>query len=168
MNRYQLKLVGSTKKAVGFEGGIRLEVDIDYEDDIVNADTIWITQGYETIPFFVKSIDENWVVYFDEITSRESVTTLSGKPIYLLESKLKDEEYTAKELSYDQLVGLMLYNGSQAIGEILSIEEYPQQDMLVINYNGQDRLIPIHQNLIESFDPEEGLVMMLPEGLLDI
>lgn len=166
--RYKLQQVGVTKKAVGFDGGIRLDIEEQYIEDIEKARAIWIPKGYETIPFFLKSFDDNATAHFEELTNREMVSQLAGKPVYILESDLNHSNPQDTPVVFEELIGLELYNGSQKVGEILRIEEYPQQTMLVVDYKEQERLIPIHEDLIQSYDPESRLTMELPDGLLYI
>ena len=58
---------------------------------------------------------------------------------------------------------------TDAVYEILRVEEYPQQLMAVVQPGDKEILIPLSDQLITSIDkPNRVLMMNIPEGLLDL
>ena len=170
---YNLIEVGNTRKAVGFEGALRLEIDPRYVDDVIQAEAIFILSGYEILPFFPKwtKQEDLILVQFDDVLNREEATALAGKPVYLRKEEVSTTSSTVGEGlgDFQELLGLTVYDQNyQMIGDIKEIVSFPQQEMLMVSYQGKEVMIPLHPELILEFVPEEGIYMQLPEGILDI
>ncbi|MFS2190433.1 PRC-barrel domain-containing protein, partial [Mucilaginibacter sp. Mucisp84] len=55
------------------------------------------------------------------------------------------------------------------LGEILSVQEYPQQLIATVQYKNKEVLFPLNLEIIKGIDVEGGEIYIdLPEGLLDI
>jgi len=168
---YKFVEVGHTRKAVGFDGAIRLSIDTSFVADLIKAEAIFIETGYEIIPYFPISVkdDGEIIAQFDDVTDREKATALAGKPVYLRDFEVTAEGDTDQGLDADLLIGVLLKDQTLGdIGKVQSIESYPQQEMLIVDYNGNEIMIPLHMDLVVEFAEGETLVMDLPEGLLEI
>ncbi|HKG05409.1 MAG TPA: hypothetical protein VKB19_03070, partial [Pedobacter sp.] len=55
------------------------------------------------------------------------------------------------------------------LGEIIEVNEYPQQFVATIAHKTTEILFPLNEDMIVEIDEEEGTLRVdLPEGLLDI
>jgi 16S rRNA processing protein RimM len=55
------------------------------------------------------------------------------------------------------------------LGDIQSVEAYPQQEIAIVNYQNKEVLIPLNEFVISDIDNDNQIVnVSLPEGLLDI
>ena len=55
------------------------------------------------------------------------------------------------------------------LGEIISVQEYPQQLIATVQYKNKEVLFPLNLEIIKGIDVEGGEIYIdLPEGLLDI
>ena len=171
--RYELIHVGYTRKAVGFDGSMRIELEEQYIDDALKAEALFIEYGFEIIPFFPKSLtdDRFFVVKFDDLNSKEEVTKIAGKNIYLRKSEVhaSNETETIDLPELDGLIGINLYDHELGlIGEIKAVESFPQQQMLLVDFQSKEIMIPLHTDLVIDFVPDERLTLALPEGLLSL
>ncbi|MEJ7680633.1 MAG: hypothetical protein WKG06_22820 [Segetibacter sp.] len=62
-----------------------------------------------------------------------------------------------------------MIDAGEEIGEIIEVIEQPLQVLCKIMYNGNEALIPIHEESLKKIDKKEKQVHVnLPEGLLEI
>ena len=170
---YNFIEVGNTRKATGFDGAIRLEIEDQYVSDLLKADAIFIETGFEILPYFPKSIkdDGQLVARFDDVLDRETAAMLAGKPVYLREEEVTHEELEPSTSDYDLdvLIGTIVHDEQQGeVGRIQAIESFPQQEMMIVAYKDSTVMIPLHPDLIIEMIPGDRLVMNLPEGLLEV
>ncbi len=172
----QFKEIGYTKKTHGVKGGIRIIIENQYLDAFYQASVVFINQKGALLPYFIENIQEGseLIVTFEDINSKEEARNLTGFPIYLSKEDLDAEEPVPE---YDDdietltfLEGYDLIDKTLGIlGPIIRVEEYPQQQMGIIIYNGKEVLIPLHVDLMSEINTDEQKVMMeLPEGILEI
>ena len=69
----------------------------------------------------------------------------------------------------DFLVNFNLYNKKTFVGPIIATEKKVGQNLIVVDYNNKNILIPFAKGLISNIDKKkQNLVMDLPTGLLEI
>ena len=67
------------------------------------------------------------------------------------------------------MISLLLTNLKKKIGIIQSVNDSGPQAMFVINNNGTEILIPVHDNFIKKLDrTDKKIYLNIPDGLLDI
>jgi 16S rRNA processing protein RimM len=55
------------------------------------------------------------------------------------------------------------------LGEIIEINEYPQQFVATVSYRNKEVMFPLNEDMIIEIDEDEGTLLVdLPDGLLDI
>lgn len=69
------------------------------------------------------------------------------------------------EFFIEELIGLKVYQGDVLKGVVKDIVTYPQGDYLVVETETGDKLVPFHDEFIESQD-EEKISVVEMEGLL--
>lgn len=74
------------------------------------------------------------------------------------------------EFHYFDLKGFTVSDETQGeLGEIIDVNEYPQQFVATVLYKGTEVMFPLNEDMIVEIDEdEETLLVDLPEGLLDI
>jgi 16S rRNA processing protein RimM len=56
-----------------------------------------------------------------------------------------------------------------SIGKVLDVQELPQQLMLTVSYQGEEKYIPLVENFIDYISEENQEIWLhLPDGLLDL
>jgi len=111
------------------------------------------------------------LVKFEDIDSPESTKKLSGGAILLRADDVTVNEDPEEDSTLDKLVGFEVHTQEFLIGEITSIEEYPQQMMAFIRLADADDviMIPLNPEFIVDIDVQERIVEMdLPEGMVDV
>ncbi|MEE9374201.1 MAG: hypothetical protein V3V00_14200 [Saprospiraceae bacterium] len=165
--------VGFVKKAYGYKGDIKLAIQDEYEEDVLNAAFIFINQKGLKVPFKVaKALVENEIIVkFNTIDTLENANLVIGQTIFLLQKEIKfAQKYLNKNNEKNEFIGFEIFDSqSKLVLEIIRIEEFPQQLMAVVINNNAEAYIPLNDQFITVINREKKqLEMNLPEGLLDL
>lgn len=165
--------IGYTKKPHGLKGELKVQIEEVFVDDFLEADTIFLEMKGKKVPFFIENAREGneILVKLEEVDSRETADTLSGKEIFLREEDIdltEDEEETEEDFS--EYIGFEIQDIALGpIGIIEEIIEYPQHSVAVISYQNREVLIPMNRVFIRDIQPDKKiLIMELPQGLLEL
>lgn len=163
--------IGYITKTRGLKG--ELQVFFEYEDpEILDLDLLFIEKNKQLVPFFVSSykLQSNNTGYFflEDIDHIDKTQDLLRKSVFLPNSKMPERE--EGEFLIKDLKGFTVFDSKYGeLGEILEVNEYPQQFIATVSYRSQDILFPLNDDFIEEMDEEKReLRINLPEGLLDI
>lgn len=169
MKKASYTRVGRFGKTHGLAGGIRLIVEDAYINAVLDAEVLFATVAGSPVPYFAESVllDAPLVIKLEDVDSKEAAKELTGLEL-LLPSEEVDEALSIED--FRLLEGFLVTETDLGeIGPILSVEEYPEQIMALVRYQGSVILIPLNENFLQSVDPEsERLEVRLPEGLLDL
>jgi len=163
--------VGSILKTKGLKGEMQIYVDFDGLDAI-KFDALFIDMAGKLIPYFVTSIKylqkNNAYLYLEDIDAIEKAALLVKKDIYLpnkLKPKKKKSEFTLNDVK-----GFIAVDETHGeLGEILEVQEYPQQLIAIVQYQNKEVMFPLNPDIIKGIDVEGGEIYVdLPEGLLDV
>ena len=162
--------IGTFLKAKGLKGELQLYVDYDGLDAI-RYNAIFMDIAGKLVPYFVSSVkyQGNTAYFFlEDVDTVEKASRLVKKDVYLpdkLQPKKKKEEFTLLDLK-----GFIAIDEKEGeLGEILEIQELPQQFIASIRYKNREVLFPLNGSIIKGIDLDGGEVYIdLPEGLLDI
>ncbi len=163
--------IGKTGKPHGVKGELRLRIEGAYLEDALKASVIFIETKGQQLPYFVEQlkIGNAAIVKLEDITRKEDAMLLANATLFL-----RDEDVSIKvidaDLVFAYLKGYQLEDiAIGVIGTIKTIEEYPQQEMAIVDYKEKEVLIPLHEALIQQIDKAKKVLLMeLPEGLLEL
>jgi 16S rRNA processing protein RimM len=163
--------IGKIVASHGLTGEVVLEHALGKKTDLKGLQTIFIEERKDSfLPYFVESTtaknkDEVYIK-LEGFNTKESARRLNQKEVWL--QKADFDKYAAKS-SPISLLGFMMINEGEEIGEIIEVIEQPLQVLCKIMYRGNEALIPIHKESLEKIDKKKKQVFVnLPEGLLDI
>jgi len=168
--------IAQVLKSNGVDGELVMSFrDIDPED-INKNEPVFIYFDGLPVPFFIESLvrrgNTKALVHLTDIESFEDAEEISGAAVYMREDAFGDGEYEDGDFSF--LIGWTLHqsNGKKKtaeIGEIIDFMDIPSNPCLEVETKNGAVVIPLHEDLIESIDEEnEILVMDIPEGLLSL
>ena len=101
------------------------------------------------------------VIFLEGIEDRTQAESLI-KAILLVQQDL-DIAPVEPDAWYDQqLVGLKVYRDEKEIGSVLRVEHLPAQDLLVIDYNGNEVLVPFVKQIVPEVNVAENKVVITP------
>ena len=166
--------IGYTKKAYGVKGQVKVVVEDRFLEDFVKSDFVFMDLLGKPAPFFIETIEDmgDLLLKVEEIDTPQQANDIVAKNIYLREKDLSNPivEEPESDLEFSDLVGFLLADVEQGdIGTIKEIQEFPQQEIAVVEFEGKEIFIPLHEKLFTSID-EEGkkITLQLPEGLFDL
>lgn len=166
--------IGYTKKPHGIKGDLKVQIEEEYLDDLLEAEVIFLEIKGKKVPYFISEAREGneIMLKFEDIDSREAASELSGKELFMREDDLQTAEQETDDLLEDftQLIGFQLEDTEWgSIGEIEDVIEYPQQILAVITYKEREVLIPLHPTFIRDILPDQKIIKMeLPDGILEL
>jgi 16S rRNA processing protein RimM len=171
----KLVKIGFTKKPHGLKGEIKLQIDDQYLEDLMETEVVLLTIKGKPTPYFIEDIRVGNAILakFEDVDTVEAANEIASKEMSLREQDiLTDEERTYEEepgMEYEDCVGYKIMDGDLFVGEIEEVVEFPQQEMAILTREGKDILIPLNVAFVlKRDDASKTIFMELPKGLLDL
>ena len=176
-----LQQIAQVLKSNGTDGELVLGFrEIAPEDINLNEPVFIIFDGLP-VPFYIESFTKRGntkaLVHLTDICSMEDVEEIAGKAVYIEEENLP--EMTLEDDGYAALIGwtvLTPASPDQAddeecelyeVGEITDFLDIPKNPCIEVETENGAIMIPLHEDLILSVDPEyQEIIMQIPAGLL--
>jgi 16S rRNA processing protein RimM len=161
--------VGRLLKAHGLKGAIKLELYTDSPNERFVPGAVFELQVPEESPWFGKTVtvtelrwyNQSPVLFLDGVVDRTGAESLI-KAILLIDAeteKLPDEP----DAWYDhQLVGLKALRDGVEVGEVVRVDHFPAQDLLIIKTGDREVMLPFVKAMVPSVDIKAGTVTVTP------
>ena len=123
------------------------------------------------VPFFIEEYrfktDSSALIKFIDIDSAEQAQQLVGSTVYF-ENKFI-EEGDEEEVSLNYFIGFDIKDGEALVGTITDIDDQTENWLFVVERDGNELLIPAHEEFITDIDHQNRTITMdLPNGLIDL
>ncbi|MNL22168.1 16S rRNA-processing protein RimM [compost metagenome] len=171
MTQEEAFYIGYITKTKGLKGELQLFFEYD-APELLDLDVVFAEINGKMVPFFVAAykLQQNSTgnFYFEDIDHIDKAQALVKKKIYLPLAKMPDR--SDEDFHYNDLEGFVVSDETHGeLGEIVAVNEYPQQFVATVLYKGTEIMFPLNEDMIIEIDEdEETLLVDLPEGLLDI
>ena len=164
-----LQQIAQVLKSNGTDGELVLGFREIAPEDISLNEPVFIVFDGLPVPFFIESFTKRGnskaLVRLTDICSMEDVEEIAGKAVYVEEESLP--ELSLEEDGFEALIGWMLYTPDEEVGEITDFIDIPNNPCIEVDTKNGAVMIPLHEDLILSVDPENlEIVMQIPAGLL--
>ncbi len=175
-----LQQVAQVLKSNGTDGELVMGFREIAPEDINLNEPVFIVFDGLPVPFYIESFTKRGnskaLVRLTDICSMEDVEEIAGKAVYIEEDNLP--EMSLEDDGYAALVGWMLLTPEKEgpitdetefieVGEITDFIDIPNNPCLEVETENGAVMIPLHEDLIISVDPEyQELIMQIPAGLL--
>ncbi len=177
-----LQQVAQVLKSNGTDGELVMGFREIAPEDINLKEPVFIIFDGLPVPFFIESFTKRGntkaLVRLTDINSIEDVEEIAGKAVYIEEENLP--EMSLEEDGYAALIGWTLLTPQTEgeaeltdetefieVGEITDFIDIPNNPCLEVETENGAVMIPLHEDLILSVDPEyQELIMQIPAGLL--
>ena len=144
-------------------------------EDINVQEPVFIVFDGLPVPFYIESFSKRGntkaLVRLTGICSMEDVEEITGKAVYIEEGQLP--EMSLEDDGYAALVGWMLLTPAEdeealiEVGEITDFLDIPNNPCIEVETENGAVMIPLHEDLILSVDPEyQEIIMQIPAGLI--
>jgi len=163
--------IGKLVASHGLKGDLVLQHSLGKKTSLKGLEAIFIEEKKDSfLPYFIQSAkiksDTETFLKLEGIDEKETARKLTPKEIWITADDFKKFAATSSPIA---LLGFNMINEGEDLGEIIEIIEQPHQVLCVIMVNGNEALIPIHEESLEKVDRKNKKVhVVLPEGLLDI
>jgi 16S rRNA processing protein RimM len=161
--------VGRLLKAHGLKGAIKLELYTDEPNERFVPGAVFQLQVPEESPWFGKTVtvsELRWynqapVIFLEGISDRTAAESLI-KAILLLETDA-DALPTEPDAWYDhQLVGLKVVRDGVIVGEVVRVDHFPAQDLLIVKAGEREVMLPFVASIVPNVDIKAGVVTVTP------
>lgn len=156
-------------KAHGLKGAIKLELYTDSPKKRFVPGAVLELQVPESSPWFGKSVtvselrwyNQSPVIFLEGVSDRSVAESLI-KAILLVEQPL-DQLPEEPDAWYDhQLVGLSVIRDGAIVGKVLRVDHFPAQDLLAIDADGNEVLLPFVKQFVPEVNVAAGHLLVTP------
>ena len=170
-----LQQIAQVLKSNGTDGELVLGFREIAPEDINLNEPVFIVFDGLPVPFYIESFTKRGnskaLVRLTDICSMEDVEEITGKAVYIEEDQLP--EMSLEDDGYAALVGWMLLTPAEdeealiEVGEITDFLDIPNNPCIDVETENGAVMIPLHEDLILSIDPEyQEIIMQIPAGLI--
>ena len=175
-----LQQIAQVLKSNGTDGELVMGFREIAPEDINLNEPVFIVFDGLPVPFYIESFTKRGnskaLVRLTDICSMEDVEEIAGKAVYVEEDSLP--EMSLEEDGYAALIGWILLSPVgesmasedmevEEIGEITDFIDIPNNPCIEVETENGAVMIPLHEDLILSVDPEyQEIIMQIPAGLL--
>ena len=175
-----LQQIAQVLKSNGTDGELVMGFREIAPEDINLNEPVFIVFDGLPVPFYIESFTKRGnskaLVRLTDICSMEDVEEIAGKAVYVEEDSLP--EMSLEEDGYAALIGWILFSPVgesmssedmevEEIGEITDFIDIPNNPCIEVDTKNGAVMIPLHEDLILSVDPEyQEIRMQIPAGLL--
>ncbi len=167
--------IGFTKKPHGLKGEIKLQVDDQYLEDLLETEVVLLTIKGKPTPYFVEDIrvGNALIAKFEDVDTVDAANLIASKEMSLRPQDIiadEDRTFETEEgLAYADCIGYRIMDGEVLVGEIEEVVEFPQQEMAILTRGSKDILIPLNVAFVIKRDDDLKTIFMdLPKGLLEL
>jgi 16S rRNA processing protein RimM len=163
--------LGYLIKKHGVGGEMQAMLETETPSYYKNLESVFVEINQKLVPFFIQSlrISERKAVFkFEDIDSAEDTEALAGARLFLPLTQLPP--MGEGQFYYHDVVGYDVEDiQTGPVGKVTNFYLLGEQDILAIDCQGKEVLIPIVDAFIHKVDKEnQRLIMNLPDGLIDI
>ena len=151
---------GKILKPHGIKGELKLFLYNKDSKILEKKINIWIDTEECLTSFKLLSVrgDEFKIVKLDKINSRDDATSLSNKEFFISRADFPDIE--SDNFYINDIINFKALNGDNELGFIYDIFSLPGGNVMGINYDGKEILVPMVEKYIKFFDFENRIVIL--------
>lgn len=164
--------LGHITKTHGLNGEVVLFLDVDDPSEYDDLDSVLIEVRGELTPYFIESSSINRdraILALEDVETLDEAKKLINCPVWLPLDNL--EEITDPDrFYYHEIIGYQIIDEQEGpLGTVTSVMAMATQDLIAMQYRGQEMLIPINSAIVKTVDrAAKTLNVNLPEGLLEV
>jgi 16S rRNA processing protein RimM len=162
--------IGKLTRTHGYNGAVIASLDVQYPEDFVEMESVFIEYRGKLVPFFVEDAclmgKSNLKIIFEDYATDKAIEEFLGASLYLPEDVIPQEQHeTSKYIGYK----IVDARSNTPIGLVDSIENNPAHPFFVVTCRSKQVLIPAIDQFITHIDEgSKQILVTLPDGLLDL
>ncbi len=156
-------LIAKIVSIYGKEGFVKITSFSDFPERFFNLQKVYIDFFEDKKEFYVENVKKkkkSFFLKFKNFNSEKDLEVLIGKEIFVERKdviKLPDNYFFIHDL-----LGSKVLRNNEVIGIIKDVLTFPANDVYVVDNKGKEILIPAVMSFIESFDPENKIMVLKP------
>ncbi|MEC8397284.1 MAG: ribosome maturation factor RimM [Bacteroidota bacterium] len=164
--------LGTIVGKYSFKGEILAKLDTDTPESYLDLKSLFIETPQGLVPYFIdrSQLHKSSLlrIKFEGIETEVEAKALQKKDLYLPLNMLPPLD--GNQFYYHEVTGFSAIDQfDKEIGIIKSVNDSGPQPLFVIDADGTEILIPVHDNFIKELDREGNKIFLdLPDGLMDI
>lgn len=163
--------IGYISKTRGLKGELQLFFEFeDYRD--LDIDVLFVEINKKLVPYFVEQIklhqNSTGYLLLEDVDHIDLAQALVRKHVYLPLTKMPERD--PEDFRLTDLKGYLVIDEEEGeLGLITDVQEFPQQTMAVVDFDGKELMFPLNDDFMLFIDVEEQVLeVQLPEGLIDL
>lgn len=164
--------LGYIMKTHGTKGQVVAFFDVDFPEEYDELESVFLLVNGKLVPFFIDSLNPQdrgrSIVKFEDINTVMEAEKLKGTALYLPLNQLPELE--EDQFYFHEVIGYTVVD--ENLGELGTVQTFfdlPNQDLLAMDYQGHEVLIPVQDEIVLRTNKEERKIYVnLPDGLLDV
>lgn len=165
--------LGYITRKHGLQGEVSVFLDVDFPEDYTNLDSVFLAapSNDTLIPYFIESIqilENKAVIKFEGIDNADEAESLKSSQLFLPLDLLPELE--ENQFYYHEVIGYKIVDQNKGpLGVVKQIYEVPSHDLIGMEYQNKEVLVPVKDEIILRVDKKQKLLEVhLPEGLLEL
>jgi 16S rRNA processing protein RimM len=164
--------LGTIVGKYSFKGEILIKLDTDSPESYLDLKAILVNTAQGLVPFFIDRAKLHKTkllrVKFEGVETETEAEQLIKKKVFLPLDQLP--KLNGSRFYYHEIKGFIAIDQfEKKIGILKSVNDSGPQALFMIDNNGTEILIPVHDNFIIKLDRKEKRIHLnLPDGLLEI
>jgi len=146
-----------------------MHIHDDFESSLAEAEHCFFLLKGCLVPYFIDKY-ESGQIKFESCNNPEDCKSIVSRSIYLHKSQIHAIEEKEAE-SFQKVIGFQLLNAEDEslLGSIVAVEEFPQQEMAIVESEANEFMIPLNVHNVKAVDLERKIVYIeVPDGLLEL
>ena len=164
--------LGYIVRTHGIKGQVIAFFDVDYPEDYEELESVFLLINGKLVPFFIDRIEPQaaakFILKFEDLDTIQEAEKLKGVALYLPLTELPELE--EDQFYFHEVIGYQVID--EAKGELGTVTDFfamPNQDLMAMDFQGQEVLIPVADEIILRTDKaSKKIFVKLPEGLLEV
>ncbi len=153
--------IGVIGKVHGLKGEVRFVVFTNVPEIIENLDEVFLYSEEKKRGFFLRIEGmrlgpKSILLKFEEFDTREDAEVLEGFKVYIRRDELP--ELGEDEYYYEEIYDCEVYEDGEDIGKVVDIIETGSNEVLVVEKDGKERLVPMIKDYVEEVDTEKKII----------
>ncbi|TAE25535.1 MAG: 16S rRNA processing protein RimM [Cytophagales bacterium] len=165
--------VGHITKTHGLNGEVVFFLDVDNANEYADIDSVLVEVKGQLTPYFIDSLaivkGSRAIVAFEDVDTIEQAERFIGCGLWLPLANLEDIEDETR-FYFHEIIDFRVVDAQKGpLGTVKAVYTMATQDLIAMDYEGQEVLIPINSDIVPSINrAEKQLNVNLPDGLLEV
>jgi 16S rRNA processing protein RimM len=164
--------LGYIMKTHGTKGQVVAFFDVDFPEEYDELESVFLLINGKLVPFFIDDLNPQdrgrSIIRFEDVKTVADAEKLKGTAIYLPLNQLPELE--EDQFYFHEVIGYTVVDAQLGeLGTVQTFFDLPNQDLLAMDYQGHEVLIPVQDEIVLRTNKEERKIYVnLPEGLLEV